>query len=110
MIHESDSTLIMARHSTRLFAPARELAELKNFSPVASTNKNPTIAFPQPPCVVLNALEVLGFKVVSCTSASDVIVWTLWDGVSEALFSRACRESFVAAEFLALACPWELSI
>ena len=42
------------------------MAELKNFAPApaASTSaKNPTIAFPQPPCVVLNALEVLGFKV-----------------------------------------------
>ena len=67
------------------FCPsARELAELKNFSPAPAASaspKNPTIAFPQPPCVVLNALEVLGFKVISSTTASDVIVWTLWDGI-----------------------------
>lgn len=69
---------------------ARELAELKNFSPapaVSASSKNPTIAFPQPPCVVLNALEVLGFKVISSTTASDVIVWTLWDGI-ETFLSR----------------------
>ena len=66
------------------FSSARELAELKNFSPAPAASaspKNPTIAFPQPPCVVLNALEVLGFKVISSTTASDVIVRTLWDGI-----------------------------
>jgi len=67
---------------------ARELAELKNFSPAPAASaspKNPTIAFPQPPCVVLNALEVLGFKVISSTTASDVIVWTLWKEFDEVI-------------------------
>ena len=69
---------------------ARELAELKNFTPApaaSASSKNPTIAFPQPPCVLLNALEVLGFKVISSATAGDVIVWTLWDGI-ETFFSR----------------------
>jgi hypothetical protein len=66
--------------------PAKELAELKNFSPTSSNTsnpKNPCIIFPQPPCVMLNALEVLGFKVLSSTTSDGVVVWTLWKEFDE---------------------------
>ena len=43
---------------------ASEIAELKNFSPGVDKD-NYTIIFPQQPCVILNALEILGFHVVA---------------------------------------------
>jgi hypothetical protein len=43
---------------------ANELLDLKNFSPGVHGD-NYTITFPQHPCVILNALEVLGFRVIS---------------------------------------------
>lgn len=60
---------------------AKELSDLKNFSPGVSPD-NYTIRFPQHPCVILNALEVLGFSVVSSAQktkadGSDQIVWTM---------------------------------
>ncbi len=56
---------------------AKELAELSNFSP--GTNKEPYgYVFPQHPCVILNALDVLGFRVVSsCNDVSGRVTWTL---------------------------------
>ena len=67
------------------------MAELKNFSPSVSPSepKTPVVVFPQLPCVMLNALEVLGFKVVSSTSCAGqrtgraVVVWTLWKDFDE---------------------------
>ena len=47
-----------------MFLLADEIAELKNFSPGVDKD-NYTIIFPQHPCVILNALEILGFNVVS---------------------------------------------
>ena len=87
------------------FSSARELAELKNFSPAPAASaspKNPTIAFPQPPCVVLNALEVLGFKVISSTTASDVIVWTLWDGIYLGFGFFNLKKSMYAVKYVHL--------
>ena len=69
---------------------ANELSDLKNFNPGVDKD-NYTITFPQHPCVILNALEVLGFRVVSSTpkivfpdpdvefktSIEQSIVWTL---------------------------------
>jgi len=66
---------------------------LRNFNPGVDKD-NYTITFPQHPCVILNALEVLGFRVVSSTpkvvfpssgtgdysnetSIEQSIVWTL---------------------------------
>ena len=43
---------------------ANEIADLKNFSPGVDKD-NYTITFPQHPCVILNTLEVLGFRVIS---------------------------------------------
>ena len=40
---------------------AGELADLRNFNPGVDKD-NYTITFPQHPCVILNALEVLGFR------------------------------------------------
>ena len=57
----------MNNHFTnKLFTPylANEIADLKNFSPGVDKD-NYTITFPQHPCVILNALEVLGFRVIS---------------------------------------------
>jgi len=50
---------------------AAELSDLRNFSPGVDKD-NYTITFPQHPCVILNALEVLGFRVVS--SAPKVVL------------------------------------
>jgi hypothetical protein len=47
-----------------MFLSASEIAELKNFSPGVDKD-NYTITFPQHPCVILNALEILGFHVIS---------------------------------------------
>ena len=59
------------------FILAKELNDLKNFSPGANTD-NYTITFPQHPCVILNALEVLGFRIItSTTSHENIITWTL---------------------------------
>lgn len=62
---------------------ANELLDLKNFSPGVDRD-NYTITFPQHPCVILNALEVLGFRVVSSAPRSGTsfpnqqsIVWTM---------------------------------
>ena len=40
---------------------AGEMADLRNFNPGVDKD-NYTITFPQHPCVILNALEVLGFR------------------------------------------------
>ena len=45
---------------------AAELSDLRNFNPGVDKDTY-TITFPQHPCVILNALEVLGFRVVSST-------------------------------------------
>ena len=62
---------------------ANELLDLKNFSPGVDRD-NYTITFPQHPCVILNALEVLGFRVVSSAPKTggsfpnqQSIVWTM---------------------------------
>ena len=58
---------------------ANELSDLRNFSPGANKD-NYTITFPQHPCVILNALEVLGFRVVASTASPAepaLITWTL---------------------------------
>jgi len=55
---------------------AKELQDLKNFSPSANRD-NYTVSFPQHACVILNALEVLGFRVISSAGVSDVVTWTL---------------------------------
>lgn len=93
----------MRQRFSLAFSSARELAELKNFSPAPAASaspKNPTIAFPQPPCVVLNALEVLGFKVISSTTASDVIVWTLWDGNIFGIWLKQNKKSMYAVSWV----------
>ena len=78
----------------RLFS-ANEISEMRNFLPRVGEDSY-TITFPQHPCVILNALEILGFSVVSSTSklpsndSSDIrnisenkchskhsIIWTL---------------------------------
>ena len=43
---------------------ANEIAEMRNFLPGVGYD-NYTITFPQHPCVILNALEIMGFSVVS---------------------------------------------
>ena len=58
---------------------ANEIADLKNFSPGVDKD-NYTITFPQHPCVILNALEVLGFDVIS--SAPKVIFNTYTQNVN----------------------------
>lgn len=72
------------RQLTKIFTihihlSANELSDLKNFSPGVNKD-NYTVTFPQHPCVILNALEVLGFRIVtSCPNGMnpDVTVWTL---------------------------------
>ena len=65
---------------------------MRNFNPGVDKDTY-TITFPQHPCVILNALEVLGFRVVSSTpkivlsgqndysneanTIEQTIVWTL---------------------------------
>lgn len=60
---------------------AQELSDLKNFHPGANRD-NYTITFHQHPCVILNALEVLGFKVVTSApklngNQEQTFVWTM---------------------------------
>jgi len=57
---------------------ADEIKELINFAPGPSRD-NYTISFYQHPCVILNALEVLGFQIISSTSRSkeSTLVWTM---------------------------------
>ncbi|XP_043227613.1 uncharacterized protein LOC122384345 isoform X4 [Amphibalanus amphitrite] len=54
--------------------------QLARFNALGQTD-NYTVLFPQHPCVILSALEVLGFQVVtSCPGVpedSDSYVWTL---------------------------------
>lgn len=59
----AEITEIAQIHSRR---GAGELADLRNFNPGVDKD-NYTITFPQHPCVILNALEVLGFRVVAST-------------------------------------------
>ena len=59
------------RRSAAFAVAAAELSDLRNFSPGVDKD-NYTITFPQHPCVILNALEVLGFRVVS--SAPKVVL------------------------------------
>jgi len=55
----------------------KELADLRNFSPSPDMD-NYTVTFPQHPAVILNALEVFGFRVVTCCTAVDnKYVWTM---------------------------------
>ena len=59
---------------------AHEVSDLKNFNPSAVDSDNYTIMFPQHPCVILNALEVLGFHIVTATPSTQpphTIVWTM---------------------------------
>ena len=44
--------------------PANEIAEMKNFNPGVG-HDHYTVNFPHHPCIILNALEVLGFHVIS---------------------------------------------
>jgi len=55
-----------------------EVKELVNFSP-KSGRDNYTLNFRQHPCVILNALEVLGFQVVTSTRNYNEtsIIWTM---------------------------------
>merc|ERR1719510_728047 len=68
--HSSSRQAVMKHLTTQTFytsvsgLKADEIAELKNFSPGVDKD-NYTIIFPQHPCVILNALEILGFNVVS---------------------------------------------
>ena len=57
---------------------AQEVNELLNFSPGPSKD-NYTLSFQQHPCVILNALEVLGFQIVTSTPGknSSTVVWTM---------------------------------
>jgi len=55
---------------------ADEIKELVNFAPGPSRD-NYTLSFSQHPCVILNALEVLGFQIVSSTSKGNFLVWTM---------------------------------
>ena len=57
---------------------ADEIKELINFAPGPSRD-NYTISFYQHPCVILNALEVLGFQIVTSTSRGQesTLVWTM---------------------------------
>ena len=54
-----------------------EVNELVNFSPKPSRD-NYTLNFCQHPCVILNALEVLGFQVICSTSGkNNSVIWTM---------------------------------
>jgi len=57
---------------------AQEVNELLNFSPGPSKD-NYTLNFHQHPCVILNALEVLGFQVITSTPgrSASTVVWTM---------------------------------
>jgi len=57
---------------------AQEVNELLNFSPGPSKD-NYTLNFHQHPCVILNALEVLGFQVITSTPgrSGSTVVWTM---------------------------------
>ena len=57
---------------------ANEVNELINFSPGPSKD-NYTLDFHQHPCVILNALEVLGFQVVASSRGGkeSTLIWTL---------------------------------
>ena len=50
---------------------ANEISEMRNFLPGVGDD-NYTITFPQHPCVILNALEILGFCVVSSTQKQSL--------------------------------------
>ena len=68
--------LIHYLNSTVLIISADEIKELVNFAPGPSRD-NYTLSFSQHPCVILNALEVLGFQIVSSTSKGNFLVWTM---------------------------------
>ena len=68
--------LIHYLNSAVLIISADEIKELINFAPGPSRD-NYTLSFSQHPCVILNALEVLGFKIVSSTSKGNFLVWTM---------------------------------
>ena len=59
-----------------------EVSELINFQPGPSRD-NYSLDFHQHPCVILNALEVLGFQVVSSNKGNEIqsrritTIWTL---------------------------------
>ena len=64
---------------SRIIFLAKELSELKNFSPSGNPDSY-TFRFPHHACVLLNALEVLGFEVVSSTTMADdadSVIWTM---------------------------------
>ena len=56
---------------------AGEISELINLSPGPSRD-NYTLDFRQHPCVILNALEVLGFRIVASSSSGKEALTTIW--------------------------------
>ena len=71
---------------------AAELSDLRNFSPGVDKD-NYTITFPQHPCVILNALEVLGFRVVS--SAPKVVFSPSTNNSNESTTTSSIEQSIV---------------
>lgn len=70
------------QHSTTLIDCRVDLQEIANLEAAmidlgATRNVNRTINTAQPPDLVLNRLETLGYKVVGTNNVKQVLIWTL---------------------------------